>query len=927
MVHNTDRPVERAELLSGLDELNEYFDNIESMLLALTVAGVVPQQMDSGLRATHNIKGIGAMVDCPQLGALAHNLEDYLKILKARSPFVQVDVELQSWLLQLVDFMRQMAALRRQESPIEESWLSNTVTTVLEAVSQRLGALTDSDEAALRSQKKDTDIVILMFESEVEALLQQLEQVLADPDQSSLHEVFALTAQELLDLSQMLDIAPFESLCRSISQKVEVATAEDVEAIARQAVKDWRYTQQLIALDRTEHLPRQLGESNHRKNATEVEVRTAESESTVRIPVRLLVQLNDLFGELMIQRNQLNSRLANLGDLIGNVDRQSVRMNKVQEDLQKFVSQDNGRARQHALVSSAVSLDASNSDGEKADSKLAVREASDPKTTSATFSNIDYQALFDPLEMDSYSDLSLLAQAQGESVVQLRESAQDLQTRLREIEQASADLNRITKALQIKVTRATMRPFSDLVKPFPRLVRDLASQYGKQVDFQVHGSSTLIDRQVLEALSNPLVHLLRNAFDHGIEPVAERRAAGKPSQGKIDIRATHQGNQTLIFVQDDGAGIDLKRVRDRAINLGISPIALDKLDEKELLGLIFEPGFSTAQQVSALSGRGIGMDIVRTDLANVRGQIEVDTRPGEGTQFIIRVPFTLSTIRGLVTEVGGIRLGFATDSIKAVIRLKDRTIHRSAGQESFDWQAQSVPLIRLDRYLTFNCPTRVVYQDRQPIVSEAIALLVQHEGGLKALYIDRFWGEREIVIRQVETVFPLPVGFMGCTILEDGHAIPLADTPRLIDWVNQQASPLERGDAPNAPAPGVEQPPTILVVDDSINVRRLIAHLLEKAGYQVKQARDGREAVDQLLSGLSPQAVLCDLEMPRLNGFGVLAEIKNKPEFQTLPIIVLTSRGSEKHRQLAQDLGASSYLTKPYEDSELLETLAQVLQT
>ena len=916
MVHNTDRRIDRAELLSSLDELNEHFDNIEGLLLALTDAGVMPQQMDSALRATHTIKGIGAMVDCPQLGALAHYLEDYLKILKARSrgesPAIQVDSKLQNWLLRLVDFMRQMAALRRQEKPIEESWLSSTVTPVLEPIAQRLGSFTDSDEAALRSQKSDsdTDIVALMFESEVEDLLQRLEQVLANPEQPRLREELALIAQELSDLSQMLDIAPFESLCRSIYQKVSAAPPEEVEAIAHQAVKDWRYTQQLIATGQTESLPQQFGDSNPRAKVVEVETRAVETESTVRIPIRLLVQLNNLFGELMIQRNQLNSRLTNLGELIGNVDRQSVRMNKVQEDLQKLAGQDNPQVMQPAL-SSSMALDASGG-GQK----------------DMPDDNTDYQALFDPLEMDSYSDLSLLAQAQGESVVQLKESAQDLQTRLREIEQASADLNRTTKALQIKVTRATMRPFSDLVKPFPRLVKDLSAQYGKQVNFQVNGGSTLVDRQVLEALSNPLVHMLRNAFDHGIEPVAERLAAGKQPQGQIDIRATHQGNQTLIIVQDDGAGIDLERVRDRAIALGIHPTALTKLGEQETLELIFEPGFSTAQQVSALSGRGVGMDIVRTNLARIRGHIEIDTRPGEGTQFTIRVPFTLSTIRGLLAEVGGIRLGFATDSIQAVIRLKDKTIHQSAEQESFDWEAQRVPLIRLNEYLTINCPNKVVYQDRPPIVSEAIALLVHHESGLKALYVDKFWGEQEIVIRQVENVFPLPPGFMGCTILEDGHAVPLADIPRLIEWVNQQASsPNKHSGKPVEPLSDLEQPTTILVADDSINVRRLIAHTLEKAGYQVKQARDGREAVDQILSGLSPQAVLCDLEMPRLNGFGVLAEIKAKPEFKTLPIIMLTSRGSEKHRQLAQDLGASGYLTKPYENSELLEALARVLQT
>lgn len=663
-------------------------------------------------------------------------------------------------------------------------------------------------------------------------------------------------------------------------------------------------------------------------------------ENTVRVPVKLLTQLNDLFGELIIQRNTINSRLDQMEDLITLFSKRMGSLEGTNAELQTFCNQlsvntplprvrtSNGSGRQtDALFDPqiAASITSLLEDG--------TAIATQPTATEQTF---------DSLELDRYSDLHLLSQTQRETLVQLREVTGDVKFNMREIKQASSNLNRTAKALQINVTRARMRPLSDIVERFPRTVRELSLQYGKTVELKISGGATLIDRFVAVHLRDPLMHLLRNAFDHGIEDAETRQAQGKSPQGTIEIRAAHRGNQTLISISDDGSGINLTKIRSRAHQMGLTDELLDCMSQSELLGMIFEPGFSTAAQVTSLSGRGIGMDVVRTSLEQIRSEIKVDTQPGVGTTFTISVPFTLSIMRVLLVESGGMQLAFPTDSVEEMIRFKTAQIFDSLDQQVINWEGLTVPLIYLDQWLEFRCPLRPTNREATPIINEPSILIVNQGERLSGIHIDRFWGEREVVIRQVENVISLPPGFNGCTILEDGHVVPLADAVKLLEWIDQaeeetdvaaepshhpsqqflQSSPEEP--APPAALPQVQQI-NIMVVDDSINMRQLLRTTLEQAGYSVEQGKDGQDAVDQLMGGLAVDAIVCDIEMPRLDGYGVLAELKADSRFKNLPIIMLTSRGSEKHRQLAMRLGATAYITKPYQDHELLQIIEQVL--
>ena len=702
---------------------------------------------------------------------------------------------------------------------------------------------------------------------------------------------------------------------------------------------------------------------------------TPESqENTVRIPVRQLDRLNDLFGELTIERNGLSLHLGRLRSLIETLNRRV-----------GTLEQSNMRLRTaYDTVATEAPFRGTGDRASENRGNWGRREAgpeflSPASPASPGDSALNINSRFDALEMDRYSDLHLLSMEVMETIVQIQEVTSDIGLSLEDTDTTARELNQTAKQLQTNLTRVRMRPLSDLVGRFSRALRDLALQYGKQVELKVLGKGTLIDRSILEAMSDPLMHLVRNAFDHGLEDPATRQAQGKPAQGTIEIKAAHRGNQTIITVSDDGNGINLNKIRARAEAMGLDAGLLAAASEDELLSLIFEPGFSTADQVTALSGRGVGMDVVRNNLKQIRGDIRVDTQPGRGTTFTLTVPFTLSVARVLLVESNGMLLAFPTDVIEEMLLLEREQILTTPGSEVLNWEGEMVPLTRLSAWLTFYCPRRIATPEGVPTISAPTVLMISQGDQLVALQVDRCWGEREVAIRQVEGTLSMPPGFASCTILGDGKVVPLVDASELLRWIaSSDASRLSeatasinrvsttprdysgtsdaKGGAQSAPRTptGVsnnalepssdmmvvesvgypDNPPravppsqkdTILVVDDSINVRRFLALGLEKAGYLVEQAKDGQDAVEKLLGGLQVVAVICDIEMPRLDGYGFLARIKSDPAFSNLPIAMLTSRSGDKHRQLAMTLGAAAYFSKPYNERELLKTLRQLI--
>lgn len=648
------------------------------------------------------------------------------------------------------------------------------------------------------------------------------------------------------------------------------------------------------------------------------------ADTTIRVPVSKLNQLNELFGELIIERNGLQMQLKQLRDLtellrtrVRTLDKSNAQLRAAYDKIS--VQEVSAQAAPMMAVPAGVGVGGPTN-------------GAAPPTS---YSNPHLDSDFDLLEMDRYSEMHLLSQELMEAAVQIQEVTGDINTSLGDAEQTTRGLTRTSKLIQTNMTQVRMRPVSELLSRFPRVLRDLSLRFGKQVELKIVGGSTLVDRSILESLNDPLIHLIRNSFDHGIEKPEARVAAGKSPKGVIEIRASYRGNQTQITIKDDGGGINLDKIKNRAMEMGLDADDLRNASTSDLLDLIFEPGFSTASEVTDLSGRGVGMDVVRTNLQKIRGSIAVDTEEGVGTTFTISVPFTLSVIRVLLVEVANMMLAFPTDIVEEMMLLQTENVLDSAGAEVLNWDGEMVPLVRLSQWLQLPRIAKLPDTEETPSINAPTVLMVADGNELVALQVDRYWNEQEVTIRQAEGNIAMPDGFAGCTILGDGRVIPLIDALSLLNWINDRdndftgssgalAGALQGSDTPALEA--ATQQPLVMVVDDSVNVRRFLALTLEKAGYRVEQAKDGQNALEKLESGLPIQAVVCDIEMPRMDGYGFLAHVKAKPDFKSIPVAMLTSRSGDKHRKLAMTLGASAYFSKPFREKELLQTLEQFTQ-
>ncbi|MCU0565367.1 MAG: hybrid sensor histidine kinase/response regulator [Oculatellaceae cyanobacterium Prado106] len=668
-------------------------------------------------------------------------------------------------------------------------------------------------------------------------------------------------------------------------------------------------------------------------------------DTTVRVPSKQLDQLSDLFSELTIERNALDLHLGRLRTLIQSLSHRVQVLEQSNGQLREGydnVATQADQGLQKLLVGSSPEVPPNLQSIGLADllAHTPLIRSDEPlesekalQNAAAQLESLGVNSSFDVLEMDRYSNFHLLSQEVMETIVQIQEVTTDIELSLDDSEQTARNLNKTSRQLQTRLTKLRMRPLSDILDRFPRALRELSLQHGKPVQLKITGGSNLVDRNILESLSDPLMHLLRNAFDHGIEPAETRIARGKPPEGTIEIHASHRNNRTIITLKDDGGGIPLDRIRAKAMQMGLDEVLIAAASDDDLLSLIFEPGFSTSEQVTSLSGRGVGMDVVRDRLRQVQGEITVSTEPGIGTTFTLSVPFTLTVTRVLIAESNRMLLAFPIDLIEEMILLPPEQVMSMAGNEVFSWDNILVQLIRLGDWLEFNCPRQLEGLDTPASVNVPTVLMLNQGSQIVGLQVEKSWGEQEVAIRKVEGRLPMPPGFSNCTILGDGRVVPLVDVSDLLRWIaSSERARVERRNrrspslppATSAPRPPVldpDQQPTVLVVDDSINVRRFLALTLEKAGYQVAQAKDGQDALDKLSAGLNVQAVVCDIEMPRLDGFGFLARFRSDPLFEQIPVTMLTSRSGDKHRQLAISLGAKAYFSKPYNEQALLKTL------
>ncbi len=648
----------------------------------------------------------------------------------------------------------------------------------------------------------------------------------------------------------------------------------------------------------------------------------SKQEASLRVPTQQIERLSELFGELNTERNGLNLQLKHMRSLVTLLSRRVKALNQANQQLRQSYDR---VATQIPTIHPAAHQPAAPSPGTISPSTTSAKEsASSHIQLAANISQTEHLShRFDALEMDHYSDFHLLSQELIESVVQIQEVTNDLETALGDTEGSSREISRTSQQMQVSMTQVRMRPLTEVTNRFPRVLRELSISHSKDVALTVYGGSTLIERDILEALQDPLMHLLRNCFDHGLETSSDRLAQGKSAQGNITIRSGYRGNQVFITVQDDGAGINLDKIRAKVHKMGLTEADIAASGEQALLNMIFEPGFSTAEHVTNLSGRGVGMDVVRTNLEAIRGTIQVETAPGQGTTFTITVPLSLSVTRVLVVESHGMLMAFPANIVEEMQLLNEVEIQTAANQEMIQWQGYTVPLIRLKAWMKFARSPMKPETENTPVIDQQAMLIVSQGQEPYALQCDRYWGEQEVTTRTVEGNVSLPPGFSGCVVLGDGRVVPLVDIEPLLSWILQGGPLAKLATTPMVMAGDETEQQTVMIIDDSITVRRFLAITLEKAGYRVEQAKDGQDALEKLKGGIQPHTMICDIEMPRLDGFGFLGQVKSLPTHKHIPVMMLTSRSGDKHRKLAMSLGATAYFSKPFKKQELLKQLEE----
>jgi chemosensory pili system protein ChpA (sensor histidine kinase/response regulator) len=516
---------------------------------------------------------------------------------------------------------------------------------------------------------------------------------------------------------------------------------------------------------------------------------------------------------------------------------------------------------------------------------------------------------FDPLELDRYSSLQQFSRALAETSGDVASIQGLLETLTREAQNLLTQQARIITELQNSLMRTRMVPFQRHVQRLTRLVRQSANDTGKRAELVVQGASAELDRQMLERMVPPLEHMLRNAVVHGIETPDRRAALGKPDVGRISVSLTRDGAEIVIVVTDDGGGINVKLIREKAVALGLTD-RHSKLTDEEAMQLILEPGFSTAGRVTQAAGRGVGMDVVATEVKKLGGGLFIESSLGKGTRFTIRLPFTLAISQALIVRVAEEVYALPLATVEGVVRLPRNIVARHLGKDAtlFEYGGQKYRFQQLGSFVGLG-PTRLPETD----VSMSVVLIRAGEHST-ALVTDELVGSREIVVKSLGPQISGIRGIAGATILGDGRIVIILDMGSLVrsEW---------RARATDTAVLETRDRRTFaLVVDDSITVRRVTQRLLERNGMRVLTAKDGVDAVSLLQENL-PDIILLDIEMPRMDGYEVAAHVRGDPRLKHIPIVMITSRVSEKHRARAIELGVDDYLGKPYQENQLLDAI------
>jgi chemosensory pili system protein ChpA (sensor histidine kinase/response regulator) len=658
------------------------------------------------------------------------------------------------------------------------------------------------------------------------------------------------------------------------------------------------------------------GESAPRAAKTGKASSAASAAKSVRIALSRLDRMMNTVGELVINRTRMVGRVAELERL-----RDTLSFSK--ERLQGKVSEFQEKYEFNRINSPR--------------GPLAQNSSPTPQMlTSAAAGDTSFWSEFSELEMDRYDDVNILSRSMAEISADVNEVLSQLGGFIGRVEGDIDEFTKLAHHLQDEITAARMVPIGTLYSRLSRAVRDAAKSTGKLVELDLFGSETELDNNIIQQISDPLVHLVRNAVAHGIELPDGRSLAGKAETGRVTLRAYHRGNHIYIEVEDDGRGIDYDRVKQSAVDRGIVSLeTAGRLTERELREMLFHPGFSTAAAKTELAGRGVGLDVVRSNLNQLNGEIEIQSTAGVGTKFILRVPLTLIISPALFVRCGTTHFAMPLPVVEEIRRLRADEIEDIGGKLLTKVRDVVTEVIRLDGYLGL--------PPLEPINGYFHMVVANVDNRQIGLVVEEVLGKDEIVIKSLGEYLRRVKLFPGTTIAPDGSLILLLDLNRMVatdaterKTVQASASAarifapgsaaVAKGTIPPDAIDRIQQERVVVIADDSISVRKFVGRMLEKNGYRVMLASDGLEAAE-LVAQHGCHLVITDLEMPRMTGYELMAQLRQSPSTRRIPVMVVTSRAGAKHRDRAIKEGAVAFLTKPVQEDQLTEAVEQLIGT
>ena len=897
-----------------LEETEELLEGIDQSILNWSEDTSSMGSLDILLRHLHTLKGGARMAGLNSLGEFTHNFETFLigvqqKPVAFDDAFFALLNQRQDEITRRVEIYNKVVANEASEEELASLGFDSDVSTAPVEITEEVEVAPQVERVDLPADEIDEDVLPIFLE-ETDELLEGIDESIQNwSENTGASEYLDNLLRHLHTLKGGARMAGmnslgefthnFESFLIGIQQN-PVDLNQQFFALLHQRQDEITHRVEIYSKlasgdaseDELASLTKDLA-GDAVPAPGDVQVSTEEpdavragpamqSQEMVRVSADLLEELIGLSGESNITRGRVEQQISDFGEAI--------------QEMEATISRIRDQVRRLEI------------------------EAESRETLIRSHSG-ESDSSFDELEMDRYTMLQEISRSLTEGSSDMLDLKETLVNRKRDAETLLHQQSRIGSELQEGLTRTRMVPFARLIPRLRRIVRQISVEIGKSVRFDAFNIEGELDRNVLERIVAPLEHMLRNAVDHGIESLEKRQQAGKPEQGRISLRLSREGGYVILMISDDGGGIDVEAVRQKAIERELIT-ENSGLSDQEIMQFIMDAGFSTAQKVTQISGRGVGMDVVVSEIKALGGSISIDSTLGVGTEFMISIPFTVSINRALMVVVKEETYAVPLNTIEGIVRVSPYELEAYYQPEApmFEYAGQPYRLDYMGKMLDKSDVPNLT-----GVVAPLPVILARSGDHAVALQVDRVIGSREVVVKTLGPQFNEVRGIAGATVLGDGSVVIILDVMALVRTHDLQIDGgIQSVEPEEAPEPQ-HQVRTIMIVDDSVTVRKVTSRLMERQGWEVATAKDGVDAVNQLQE-IYPDVVLLDIEMPNMDGFEVLRTVRRDERLKKLPIIMITSRTGEKHKQEALDLGVNRYMGKPFQEANLLSTIEEVIK-